>query len=220
MRIKRWSILVLLARGCGVFKAAPLPLWVSTAARSHALQSSARGNLIPIFTGVHACAHPQRNRKYREDKNLKMCVVCLEACIISPERRGHDKAGSWDTERQVDRPADTDWLSPLGAVQRQVGASVKNTSSAVETVARRGRKTQAGESVCVCLLSKWSCLCLKVDCRLVLSLDTGALISVWLCWLSFSSSSTVQHEKPCGHTFSGAPETNRGIALYSQSLCD
>ncbi len=58
---------------------------------------------------------------------------------------------------------------------------------------------------CVCLLSKWSCLCLKVDCRLVLSLETGALISVWLCWLSFSSISTVQQEKPCGHTFKGAP---------------
>lgn len=58
---------------------------------------------------------------------------------------------------------------------------------------------------CVYLLSKWSCLCLKVDCRLVLSLETGALISVWLCWLSFSSISTVQQEKPCGHTFNGAP---------------
>lgn len=71
---------------------------------------------------------------------------------------------------------------------------------------------------CVCLLSKWSCLCLKVDCRLVLSLETGALISVWLCWLSFSSISNVQHEKPCGHTFKGAPgrdkEKNRVLPRH------
>lgn len=40
---------------------------------------------------------------------------------------------------------------------------------------------------------------------MVLSLETGALISVWLCWLSFSSISSVQQEKPCGHTFNGAP---------------
>lgn len=26
-----------------------------------------RGNLIPIFTGIHTCAHTQRNRKYRHD---------------------------------------------------------------------------------------------------------------------------------------------------------
>lgn len=63
--------------------------------------------------------------------------------------------------------------------------------------------------VCLCkclyLLSKFSCFCLKLVCRLVLSLEMGAFMSEWLCWLSFSSISTVQQEKPCGHTFKEAP---------------
>lgn len=50
---------------------------------------------------------------------------------------------------------------------------------------------------------------------MVLSLETGALISVWLCWLSFSSISTVQQEKPCGHTLSGAPARHDTLMLFS-----
>lgn len=50
---------------------------------------------------------------------------------------------------------------------------------------------------------------------MVLSLETGALISVWLCWLSFSSISTVQQEKPCGHTLSGAPARHETLMLFS-----
>lgn len=70
----------------------------------------------------------------------------------------------------------------------------------------QGREPAAAAAAAIDdLLSKWSCLCLKVDCRLVLSLETGALISEWLCWLSFSSISSVQQEKPCKHTFNGAP---------------
>lgn len=99
-----------------------------------------------------------------------------------------------------------------------MGASVKKTSAGAAAW-----DTKYAEKwpvcVCVCLLSKWSCLCLKVDCRLVLSLETGALISVWLCWLSFSSISTVQQEKPCGHTFNGAPGRDEGDAALHTGSC-
>ena len=56
---------------------------------------------------------------------------------------------------------------------------------------------------------------------MVLSLETGALISVWLCWLSFSSISTVQQEKPCGHTFNGAPgrEEEGTVKLCDEGNC-
>ena len=110
----------------------------------------------------------------------------------------------------------TDRVSPLRAVQRQVGKSI--TKHVTHACAARGTwkccSVFAGAE-CLCLLSKWSCLCLKVDWRLVLSLETGALISVWLCWLSFSSISTVQQEKPCGHTLSGAPARHGTLMLVN-----
>lgn len=121
----------------------------------------------------------------------------------------NDEAGIWDTERQVDGPTDRPTVSASGSAVADGIVHQKPCSTSMCCDRETRKQNSVVCAKCVCLLSKWSCLCLKVDCKLVLSLETEALISVWLCWLSFSSISTVQQEKPCGHTFNGAPARDK-----------
>lgn len=116
--------------GLRIVEAAPLPWWLSTAPCSHALSGKPDPN---IYRHTHMCSHTEEQEVQRR-LNLKMCVVRLEAHMPlwreggpgSVRVWGGDEAGSWDIERQVDGPTDTDWLSPLRAVHWQVEASVKN----------------------------------------------------------------------------------------------
>lgn len=179
-----------------------------------------------IYRHLHTCAHTQRNRKYREDK-IWRCVwsVWTHAWLSGEKGNKYGWVGRVKAAKGVDlikqgakslrdrwtgQQAQT--VSALSSALADGGVRQKlcNTSATMEdSGTMRSEKWLLCLWKRVCLLSKWSCLCLKVDCRLVLSLDTGALISVWLCWLSFSSISTVQQEKPCGHTFRWAPGRDR-----------
>lgn len=137
-----------------------------------------------------------------------------EAGRGGPSRaQGNDDG--WETVR--DR-----WTGPqtqsLRSGKQQVGKSIRNPVTHARAARGTWNQCNAAGAEYVRLLSKWSYLCLKVDCRLVLSLETGALISVWLCWLSFSSISTVQQEKPCGHTFNGAPAGKTTAMPFSEKL--
>lgn len=129
----------------------------------------------------------------------------------------NDEAGIWDIERQVDGPTDRPTVSASGSAIADgiVHQKPCSTSMCCYRETRKQNSVACVCAKCVCLLSKWSCLCLKVDCKLVLSLETEALISVWLCWLSFSSISTVQQEKPCGQTFNGAPARDKENVLFN-----
>ncbi len=215
-----------------VVKAAPLPRWLSTVACSHALPGKPDPN---IYRHTHMCSHTEEQEVQRR-LNLKMCVVRLEACtslwregkrvVGDQAARGGGMRQGAETlrDRWTGQRTQTDclrsgqctgrWERPSKIMQHK---RCYEDTSQQHNVAWKvaGVHVRVCLCKCVCLLSKWSCLCLKLDCRLVLSLETGALISVWLCWLSFSSISTVQQEKPCGHTFKGAPGRDEESALLN-----
>lgn len=179
-------------------------------------------NTISIFRSAQT-----EDREVKRRLNLKMCVVCSQEHILVslPVSLEGDRNKSWRTKLCAG-----EWL---GSELRQWETSVRDkwTGRHTQSVSITNHLTHVcaarvtwkqcsvysvlAGAKCVCLLSKWSCLCLKLDCRLVLSLETGALISVWLCWLSFSSISTVQQEKPCGHTLSGAPAKHKKLMVFS-----
>lgn len=176
-----------------------------------------RGNPISIFmSGSHRGTGSREKTKFEDVCGLFTSMrVSLEG---GREQVAEDQAvcelRQWETGGQAHRHRRS--VSASGSAT--AGGKVHHKSR--NTCVRRQCHLEAvrSASACaerVCLLSKWLCLCLKVDCRLVLSLETGALISVWLCWLSFSSISTVQQEKPCGHTLSGAPARHETLMLFS-----
>lgn len=140
----------------GGWRYSKLPHFLGDSALLHVPMRS-QGNLIPIFRG---CSHTEEQEVQRR-LNLRMCVVPSASMHVSLEGREagsggpscageNDEAGSWDVERQVDGPRDTDWLSPLRAVQWQVGASIKNHAThACAAVGTLGSST-VWWSVCLC----------------------------------------------------------------------
>lgn len=132
----------------GGWRYSKLPHFLGDSALLHVPMRS-QGNPIPIFRG---CSHTEEQEVQRR-LNLRMCVVSSASMHVSLEGREagsggpscvgeNDEAGSWDVERQVDGPRDTDWLSPLRAVQWQVGASIKNHAThACATVGTLGSST-------------------------------------------------------------------------------
>lgn len=140
----------------GGWRYSKLPHFLGDSALLHVPMRS-QGNLIPIFRG---CSHTEEQEVQRR-LNLRMCVVPSASMHVSLEGREagsggpscageNDEAGSWDVERQVDGPRDTDWLSPLRVVQWQVGASIKNHAThACAAVGTLGSST-VWWSVCLC----------------------------------------------------------------------
>lgn len=170
-----------------VFKAALLPWWLSSVARSHALPPSTRetwSQYLQAHTHTHVLTHTDEQEVQRR-LDLMMCVVRLEVNTASLERRaaacwGPDHDGG-DEERQVDRPTDTDWLSPLQAVHWQVGASVKKKHAAqVLLWGHLGPPAQCNLKKCLV------CMCPFVGVGLFAYCQSGR-VSVWRwiagwCW--------------------------------------